>query len=195
MMFFRPKPGISTKALKNHLVGGHFRKFDLNPYPLLKTHDHTHSPFLPFSFFLLFPLFSHAARPCLPLPILHAQPDFPSPFLSSFLPLTRTLSSSPLSHSLLFSSLFLPLSLSPTRQHLSSLSLSLLFFLRSLKHQQPERKRERAKPESVESSSWPVVERFWGCGGWATVGAWRQRLSTEFWPCFGEFLFPLFLIL
>jgi len=55
MMSFRPKPGISTKALKNHLSGRAFSKFS-SPIP-----PHTHSvspppkqqPTLPFSSFLL----------------------------------------------------------------------------------------------------------------------------------------------
>jgi hypothetical protein len=69
-MFLRPKPGIFTNALKNHLKWGAFSEFMHNPYPLYLAHD---TPSLKIKIFT---------------PLLPKNTAAPSPFLSSppFLP-------------------------------------------------------------------------------------------------------------
>jgi hypothetical protein len=58
MMFLRPKSGIFTNALKNHLKWGAFSEFMHNPYPLYVAHD---TPSLKIRFSLLFSLKNAAA--------------------------------------------------------------------------------------------------------------------------------------
>jgi hypothetical protein len=72
-MSFRPKPGIFTKALKNHLKCGAFLKFPHNPYPLYVVHNTSLSQI---RFSLLFYLKRCSTRslflstnPCAPPPL------------------------------------------------------------------------------------------------------------------------------